>query len=144
MRFMPCCMQTIVTLCDLGESIQPFKDRAVLSSRTARICRLSVFCKKCFGYKIHDIFHFKSTLFCIIYLCVIYFEAFSPAKSRFLRAFFTILGRSDYVTSFSSFSFCIAHPAHLGIVFSFLCLSHGAVTVKESVFLYVIQGYHFS
>ena len=83
----------------------------------------SIFCKKCFGYKIHDIFHFKSTLFCIIYLCVIYSETFSQAKSRFLRAFFTILGRSDYVTSFSSFSICIENPAHLGIVFSFLCLS---------------------
>ena len=86
---------------------------------------------KCNTYSIKNIldikfmisFHFKITLFCIIYLCVIYSEAFSQAKSRFFRAFFTILGRSDYVTSFSSFSFCIANPACLGIVFSFLCLS---------------------
>ena len=83
----------------------------------------SVFCKNVLDIKFFISFHFKSTLFCIIYLCLIYSEAFSQAKSRFFRAFFTILDRSDYVTCFSSFSFCIANPAHLGIVFSFLYLS---------------------
>ena len=56
--------------------INPLRTMQFFPNVPREFAGCSMFCTKCFGYKIH-ILHFKSTLFCIIYLCMIYSEAFS-------------------------------------------------------------------